>query len=216
MYRPGHFSEERIDVLAELVRQNPFATLVSLGPDGLLATHVPLLWDADRAPYGTLRGHFARPNPHAQLASSPVDTLVIFTGPNAYVSPSWYPSKEEHGKVVPTWNYAAVHAYGPLRLIDDVEWLRTLVTRLTDRHEATFAKPWRVTDAPGAFLDAVLRGIVGVEIEITRLEGKWKLSQNRPEADQQGMIDGLGARGDAASAGLAELTRTHRRARAGR
>lgn len=210
MYRPGHFTEDRIDVLAELVRQHPFATLISLGADGLIATHLPLLWDADREPYGTLRGHFARPNPHARIATSPVDALAIFSGPNAYVSPSWYPSKAEHGKVVPTWNYAVVHAYGALRLIDDVEWLRTLITRLTEREEAAFPNPWRPTDAPAAFLDALLHGIVGVEIEITRLEGKWKLGQNRPDADQDGVIDGLAARGDAGSAALATLARAHR------
>lgn len=213
MYLPGHFTEERVEILAELVRRHPFATLVSLDGDGLIATHLPLLWDADREPYGTLRGHFARPSPHAKVASSPVDALAIFAGPNAYISPSWYPSKEEHGKVVPTWNYAAVHAYGRLRPIDDTEWLRTLVTRLTDREEAAFAKPWRVTDAPDAFVDAVLRGIVGVEIEVTRLEGKWKLGQNRPEADQDGVVAGLAERGDAGSAALADLTRAHRATR---
>lgn len=213
MYRPGHFTEDRIDVLADLVRRNPFATLVSLAGDGLIATHLPLLWDADREPYGTLRGHLARPNPHARAAASPVDALAIFSGPNAYVSPSWYPSKSEHGKAVPTWNYAVVHAYGPLRVIDDVAWLRALVTRLTDREEAAFTKPWRVTDAPDAFLESMLRGIVGVEIEITRLEGKWKLGQNRPEADQDGVVAGLGARSDAPSAALADLTRAHRATR---
>lgn len=213
MYRPGHFTEDRTDALAELVRRNPFATLVSLGADGLIATHLPMLWDADREPYGTLRGHFARPSPHAKPVSSPVDALAIFAGPDAYISPSWYPSKQEHGKVVPTWNYAVVHAYGPLRLIDDTGWLRTLITRLTDRHEATFARPWRVSDAPETFLDAMLRGIVGVEIEITRLEGKWKLGQNRPDADQDGMIAGLEARGDAASVALAEVMRARRNER---
>ena len=210
MYRPGHFTEDRIEVLADLVRRHPFATLVSLGGDGLIATHLPLLWDADRAPYGTLRGHLARPNPHARVTTSPVDALAIFAGPNAYVSPSWYPSKAEHGKVVPTWNYAVVHAYGPLRLIDDVGWLRTLVTRLTEREESAFPEPWRVTDAPEPFLEALLRGIVGVEIEITRLEGKWKLGQNRPDADQDGVIDGMAARGDAGAGALARLARAHR------
>jgi len=194
-------------VLAELVRRNPLATLVSLGSDGLVATHLPLLWDADPAPYGTLRGHFARPNPHARLAPSPVDTLAIFGGPDAYVSPSWYPSKHEHGKVVPTWNYAVVHAYGPLRLIDDVDWLRALVTRLTDHEEAAFDRPWRVTDAPADYVDALLKGIVGVEIEVRRLEGKWKLGQNRPDADQDGTIAGREARGDAASLALAAAKR---------
>jgi transcriptional regulator len=215
MYLPRHFAEDHVDVLTELVRQNPLATLVSLGDDGLIATHLPLLWDAEPAPYGTLRGHFARPNPHARITSSPVDALVIFRGPSAYVSPSWLPAKQEHGKVVPTWNYAVVHAYGPLRLIDDAEWLRTLVTRLTDREEAAFAEPWRVTDAPAGFLDGALKGIVGVEVSVSRLEAKWKLSQNRPDADQVGIIAGLEARGDADSRALADVARARRSRRAG-
>lgn len=213
MYLPRHFAEDRIDVLASLVRQNPLATLVSLGEDGLIATHLPLLWDLEPAPYGTLRGHFARPNPHAKLASSPADALAIFGGPNAYVSPSWYPSKHQHGKVVPTWNYAVVHAHGPLRLIDDAEWLRALVTRLTDRHEGAFERPWRVSDAPDAFVDNLLGGIVGVEMAVTRLEGKWKLAQNRPDEDQVGTIAGLDARRDAASIALAGLMRASRSTR---
>jgi transcriptional regulator len=214
MYLPRHFAEDQVEVLTELVRRNPLATLVSLGDDGLIATHLPLLWDAEPTPYGTLRGHFARPNPHARIASSPVDALVVFAGPSAYVSPSWLPSKHEHGKVVPTWNYAVVHAYGPLRLIDDAEWLRTLVTRLTDREEATFAAPWRVSDAPAGFLEGALKGIVGVEITVSRLEGKWKLSQNRPDADQAGIIAGLDARADAESRALADLSRARRDRRA--
>jgi transcriptional regulator len=215
MYLPRHFIEEHVDVVTELARQNPLATLVSLGDDGLIATHLPLLWDVEPAPYGTLRGHFARPNPHARITSSPVDALVIFSGPSAYVSPSWLPSKREHGKVVPTWNYAVVHAYGPLRLIDDTEWLRALVTRLTDREEGAFATPWRVTDAPAGFLDGALKGIVGVEVAVSRLEGKWKLSQNRPDTDQAGIIAGLEERADPRSRALADVARAHRSGRAG-
>jgi len=214
MYLPRHFAEDRIDVLAGFVRRNPLATLVSLGDDGLVASHLPLLWDPDPAPYGALRGHLARANPHAQLAPSRIanaDALAIFGGPGAYVSPSWYPSKREHGKVVPTWNYVVVHASGPLRLIDDAGWLRALVTRLTDEHEARLAAPWRVSDAPEPFVDQMLRGIVGVELAVRKVEGKWKLGQNRPEADQAGTIAGLDARGDAASTVLAEAIRAWRR-----
>ncbi len=210
MYVPRHFAEDRVDVLAAFMHDHPFATLVSNTTDGLLATHLPLLWDPEPAPFGTLTGHFARPNPHAKVDASG-DALAIFLGPQAYVSPSWYPSKREHGKVVPTWNYVAVHAAGPLRLVDDVDWLRALVTRLTDRHEQASAEPWRVTDAPETFLAQMLRGIVGVEIPVHRLEGKWKLGQNRPEADVLGTIDGLRERGDPASAALAEATAARRR-----
>jgi transcriptional regulator len=128
-----------------------------------------------------------------------VESLAIFTGAQAYISPNWYPSKREHGKVVPTWNYVAVHAYGTLRIIDDAEWLRRLVTRLTDLHEGFSAVPWKVTDAPDAFIDQMLKGIVGVELALTRVEGKWKLSQNRPASDQAGTVAGLDARGDADS-----------------
>lgn len=213
MYLPRHFAEERIDVLSAFVQQNPFATLVTLGPDGLIASHLPLLWDPEPAPLGTLSGHLARPNPQAKDASTGTDALVIFGGPDAYVSPSWYPSKREHGKVVPTWNYVVVHAAGPLRLIDDADWLRAFVTRLTDREEASFAEPWQVTDAPETFVAQMLKGIVGLEIPIRRLEGKWKLGQNRPDADYAGAIDGLAARGDAGAAALADAMTVWRRER---
>jgi len=203
MYLPRHFSEERIDVIAELIAAHPFATLVSLGGDGLVATHLPLLWDPQPAPFGTLSGHLARPNSQASARHSASDVLAIFHGPNAYVSPTWYPSKREHGKVVPTWNYVVVHAYGPLTLIDDTNWLRAFVTRLTDREESELAAPWRVTDAPEPFVAQMLKGIVGIEIPVRRLEGKWKLGQNRPVADYEGTIDGLTARGDAAAQAVA-------------
>ena len=152
MYLPRHFEEDRIEILAEFLRDHPFATLVSLAGDGLIATHLPLLWDAEPTPFGTLTGHFARPNPHGREARAEVESLAIFHGPHAYVSPSWYASKREHGKVVPTWNYTAVHAYGSLRTIDDPQWLRAFVTRLTDLQEGRFSDPWLVTDAPEAFV----------------------------------------------------------------
>ncbi len=199
MYNPKHFQESRPEILGAFMRAHPFATLVSLGGDGLIGTHLPTLWDPAPAPHGTLTGHIARPNPHGKGVREGVESLAIFHGPQAYISPNWYPSKREHGKVVPTWNYVAVHAYGTLRIIDDAEWLRRLVTRLTDLHEGFSAVPWKVTDAPDAFIDQMLKGIVGVELVLTRVEGKWKLSQNRPEPDQAATVAGLDARGDADS-----------------
>jgi transcriptional regulator len=199
MYNPKHFQESRPEILGAFMRAHPFATLVSLGGEGLIGTHLPMLWDPEPAPHGTLTGHFARPNPHGKGVREGVESLAIFTGAQAYISPNWYPSKREHGKVVPTWNYVAVHAYGTLRIIDDAEWLRRLVTRLTDLHEGFSAVPWKVTDAPDAFIDQMLKGIVGVELALTRVEGKWKLSQNRPASDQAGTVAGLDARGDADS-----------------
>ena len=203
MYLPHHFTESRPEVLGAFMRAHPFATLVSLGGDGLIGTHLPMLWDPAPAPFGTLTGHIARPNPQAKGAKDGIDALAIFHGPQAYISPNWYPSKREHGKVVPTWNYIAVHAYGPLKLIDDAEWLRRLVTRLTDLHESFSAVPWKVTDAPDAFIDQMLKGIVGIELPLTRLEGKWKLSQNRPATDQVATFAVLEAKGDADSRAVA-------------
>lgn len=199
MYNPKHFQESRPEILGAFMRAHPFATLVSLGGEGLIGTHLPLLWDPEPAPHGMLTGHIARPNPHGKSARGDMESLAIFHGAQAYISPNWYPSKREHGKVVPTWNYVAVHAYGTLRIVDDAEWLRRLVTRLTDLHEGFSAVPWKVTDAPDAFIDQMLKGIIGVELALTRVEGKWKLSQNRPEPDQAGTIAGLDARGDADS-----------------
>jgi transcriptional regulator len=204
MYLPRHFEEDRTEVLAEFLRDHPFATLVSMAGDGLIATHLPLLWDAEPAPFGTLTGHFARPNPHGRETTADVESLAIFHGPQAYVSPSWYASKREHGKVVPTWNYLAVHAYGVLRTIDDPEWLRAFVTRLTDLQEGGFPDPWKVTDAPDAFVSSMVNGIVGIEIRVRRMEGKWKLSQNRPPADRAAVIEGLSTRGDTDSLAIAQ------------
>lgn len=207
MYIPNHFKETRPDVLGAFIRAHPFATLVSSGDAGLIGTHLPLIWSPDPAPHGTLRGHIARPNPHAKAAAGAGETIAIFHGAQAYVSPNWYPSKHEHGKVVPTWNYVAVHAYGPLTIIDDADWLRRLVTELTDLHESFAPMPWRVTDAPADFVDQMLKGIVGIEIPLRRLEGKWKLSQNRPAPDRAGTIEGLEGRGDPASQAVAAAMR---------
>ena len=191
MYIPPLHQEDRVDILHDAIRRTGLATLVTLTGDGLIASHVPMLLDPDRAPYGTLLGHLARPNPQARGATPGVQALAIFQGPDAYITPSWYATKRETGKVVPTWNYVTIHAYGPVEFFHDTERLRAIVTRLTDRQEQARAEPWAVTDAPADFIDGMLKGIVGFAVPITRLEGKWKMSQNRPAADRAGVIDGL-------------------------
>lgn len=183
MYLPPAFREDRVSVLHDLIRSRPLATLVTVGDNGLFANHIPMLIDAEPAPFGTLVGHVARGN--SLWREDGVPALAIFTGPDHYISPSWYASKQADGKVVPTWNYAAVHAHGTLRAHDDREWLRALVTRLTETHEGQFEQPWSVTDAPADYIDGLLKGIVGIEIRIDRLEGKWKMGQNRTGADRE-------------------------------
>ena len=203
MYVPAMFEERDAATLHELMRAFPFATLMTTSADGLNAEHILMEVDAQPAPLGTLRGHVARANPVWRGLADGQPALAVFHGPSAYISPSWYPSKRAHGKVVPTWNYIAVHARGTARSVDDAAWLRGLVGRLTDAHEAGRADAWRVEDAPAEFLDAMLRGIVGIELPIETLQGKWKLSQNRPEADVQGTIDGLITSGGAAACAVA-------------
>lgn len=190
MYRPPHFVEQDADALLALMRAAPLATLVHRS-DELAADLLPL--EVDRTDSGwTLTGHVARANPLWRSADGQ-DVLVLFRGPQAYVSPNWYPGKAVHGKAVPTWNYTMVQAHGRLRVIEDGAWLRALVTRLTKRHEDTRDAPWQVTDAPSDYIDAMLRAIVGIEIVVTRLEGKFKLSQNRSAEDQNGVVLGLEA-----------------------
>lgn len=196
MYLPTHFEETRVDVLRELIRAHPLGALVTLTGAGLDASHLPFELDADREPFGTLRGHVARANPVWREFSRDVEALVIFQGPGAYVSPAWYSTKQATGRVVPTWNYAVVHAHGPLRVVDDKAWLRDFVTRLTDRHESGRDDPWHVTDAPAEYIDGMLGAIVGIEIPLTRLRGKWKMSQNRPAHDRAGVVEGLARAGD--------------------
>jgi len=193
MYLPAHFAESRPEVLAELVRSHPFGLLVTQTRDGDIdANSIPFVLDpAAPGTPGVLRGHVARANPLWQTARGDVDSLVVFQGPQGYVSPAWYPSKAEHGKVVPTWNYVMVQARGKLRAIDDASWLRAFVTRLTERHESARAAPWAVSDAPADYIETMLRAIVGVEIALTSLTGKWKVSQNRPAADRAGVVAGL-------------------------
>lgn len=211
MYNPRHFAVNDVPVLQDFIRRHGFATLVTAGPGGLFASHLPMLYDPEPAPFGTLRGHLARANPHWREATPELQALAIFSGPQGYVSPNWYPSKRESGKVVPTWNYTTVHAHGPLRVFDDADRLRTLVAALTDKHEAAFPRPWTIADAPPDFIATQLKAIVGIEIPIARLDGKWKLSQNRPAADREGVVEGLRALDNADSTALAELVAAARR-----
>ncbi|GLS24187.1 transcriptional regulator [Labrys miyagiensis] len=202
MYQPPHFREERPEVLHALMRTHPLATLVTLADGRLDANHIPMLLDADRGPQGTLLAHIARANDLARKHDPETEVLVIFQGVEGYITPSWYETKRETGKVVPTWNYVTVHAHGRLRILDDPAWLRAQITALTNTQEASRFLPWHVDDAPEAFLQAQIKGIVGLEIEIASLEGKWKVSQNRPEADRDGVHAGLSERGDLAMADL--------------
>jgi len=205
MYLPKHFEETRSEALHELIRAHPLGMLVTLNGAGLQANSVPFILDADPAGGpGILRAHVARANPLWRETRGDVEALVVFQGPQAYISPGWYASKAEHGKVVPTWNYVMVQARGTLRAVDDAEWLRAFVTRLTTKHEAVQAQPWAVTDAPADYIDTMLRAIVGIEIPLTALTGKWKVSQNRPAADRAGVVAGLNAMGQPQSAKLVE------------
>jgi len=188
MYLPKHFEQPDRNALTVLMRDHPLATLIVATPDGPTADLIPLEFD-DAA--NTLRGHVARANPLWKHAGS--QALVVFTGPDAYITPGWYASKREHGKVVPTWNYTMVQARGVLHAVDDAPWLRALVGRLTDHHERTQAKPWSVTDAPDDYVQQMLRAIVGIEIPLASLVGKWKVSQNRSAADRDGTAQGLEA-----------------------
>ncbi|MFL6579498.1 MAG: FMN-binding negative transcriptional regulator [Burkholderiales bacterium] len=191
MYLPSHFAETRAEVLRELIAAHPLGTLVTSGEAGLDANHIPFEFDPLPEPLGTLRAHVARANPVWREFSRDTEPLVIFQGPQIYITPSWYATKAETGKVVPTFNYIVVHAYGTMRAIEDQTWLRNFVGKLTERFESTRAKPWAITDAPEDFIASHLRAIVGLEIKLTRLIGKWKTSQNRPQADRNGVVAGL-------------------------
>ena len=193
MYVPAHFAMTDEYARAALSSIEA-ADLVSVGPDGLVATFLPLMFDPAGGPAGSLLGHVARPNTHWRATAATTESLVIVRGPDGYVSPSWYETKQEHGRVVPSWNYTTLHVYGRLVAHDDVDWLRSLVTRLTERHEARMPHPWAVSDAPEAYIEGQLRAIVGIELQITRIEAKSKLSQNRSAADQAGVVAGLTAR----------------------
>lgn len=191
MYNPEHFRETRTDVLHAFIDAHPLGALVTQRSRGMTADHVPMLRATLDDGTAVLRGHVARANAvHRELAAdSPV--LVIFSGPQAYITPSWYPSKKEHGRVVPTWNYSVVHVHGRIRFIDEAAWLQELVERLTDRHEAPRAAPWKISDAPASYITRMLEAIVGFEIRIEAIEGKFKQSQNRDARDRAGVAAGL-------------------------
>lgn len=195
MYMPQQFEQLNIEVMHELIRNRPLATLVTLGSNGINANHIPLHISPTPEPFGVLRGHVARSNPIWSDLDQAIDALAIFHGPDAYISPSWYASKQETGKVVPTWNYTVVHAYGSLRIIDDATWVRTQLEALTAQNEAEFPHPWAVSDAPEAFTEKLIEVVVGIEMIITRLSGKWKVSQNQPPQNQRSVIQGLNANG---------------------
>jgi transcriptional regulator len=193
MYLPTLFKEERLPILHDAIRQAGLAMLVTNGTDGPEVSHVPLLLDPGEGTYGTLYGHLARANDQWRTADTAQPALAVFTGPDSYISPSFYKSKAVHGKVVPTWNYVAIHARGRLRFFHEAAELHEVVSRLTNRHEGERAQPWAVTDAPEAFVQSQLRAIVGFSLHIETLEGKWKMSQNRTEEDRAGVRAGLSA-----------------------
>ena len=192
MYIPKAFEAPDTDVMHALMRAHPLGALVTLSPSGLEANHIPLQLLADVGPHGTLRGHVARANPLLRDLQL-LDALVIFQGPQAYVSPGWYPTKQVTGKAVPTWNYMVVHVHGPLRIVEDADWLRAQLAALTATHEAGQAQPWSMDEAPPDYIDTLMKAIVGIEIPIARLEGKWKLSQNQPVQNREGVIAGMKA-----------------------
>lgn len=191
MYLPTHFREDRPEVLRELMEAHSLAALVTFSEQGLIANHLPLMYDPEPAPCGTLRGHLSRANEQWRTFRQDLDGLAIFQGPQAYVSPNSYPTKQETGRVVPTWNYAVVHAYGPLKVFHEPERLREFLDGLTTKHEADQPAPWAPADAPPEYVEGLLKAIVGIEMTITRLEGKWKVSQNQPERNRLGAADGL-------------------------
>ncbi len=204
MYIPPHFAENRIPVLHAAIRAAGLATLVTTGPDGLIASPLPLMLDPQAGPFGTLYGHLAKANPQWRSHDPAVEALAIFMGADAYITPSWYETKRETGKVVPTWNYITIHAYGTAQFFEDATHLLDVVTRLTARHEAGRPSPWAPDDAPAPFIQSQLKGIVGFELPITRLQGKWKMSQNRTLPDREGVVAGLRAAGEHAVAELVE------------
>jgi transcriptional regulator len=204
MYQPDHFRVADLPQMHALMRARPLAALVSAGSLGLYATHLPTVLKDD-GPYGVIECHLARANPHWKDVAESNEALMIFQGPEGYITPNWYPSKADHGKVVPTWNYAVVHAYGRPEVMEDQNWLRRHVTELTAQQEISEVKPWALSDAPESYIEVMLRGIIGFRFAFTRLEGKWKMSQNRSATDRNGIVKGLGARRQDGDLDVAEL-----------
>lgn len=207
MYCPSHFEEHRPEVLRQLMAQFPLATIITSGASGLLAEHIPLLHVPGTGPFGQLIGHVARGNPLWQCGPEQ-ELLVIFQGPSNYISPNWYASKPDGGRVVPTWNYAVVHAHARLKAHHEPQAILDMLTLLTQRHEAAQPHPWQVADAPAEFTNRLLANIVGIELSISKIQGKWKVSQNQPAANQQSVIRGLREQGDDAAGLMADLVKT--------
>ena len=195
MYQPPHFREDSLEVQHDLIRARPLGVLVNAGPGGLVANHIPFTLYPTEGQFGALRCHVSRANQQWRELQSVEECLAVFHGPQAYITPSWYATKRETGKVVPTWNYATVHAWGRPVVTDDSTWLRRQINDLTEVNEGRLPLQWHVDDAPADFLASQIKGIVGIEFAITRIEGKWKMSQNRPEADRVGVAEGLAAQG---------------------
>jgi transcriptional regulator len=195
VYIEKRYEETRVEVLHALIRDHPLATLVTLSADGLDANHIPMVISESPAPFGTLRGHIARANPLLNDIAAGSEAMAVFHGPQTYISPSWYVTKAETGKVAPTWNYAVVHAHGPLRVVEDAAWIRTQLEALTAHNEASFPEPWAVADAPDDFVEQLIGAIIGFEMPIERLYGKWKVSQNQPPRNQASVIEALRASG---------------------
>ena len=204
MYQPDHFRVEDVAEMHALMRARPFATLVSAGSAGLYASHLPTVLKDD-GPYGVIECHLARANPHCRDLAEGGEALMIFQGPEGYITPNWYPSKAVHQKAVPTWNYAVVHATGRPEVMKEKAWLLRHVGELTAQQERTEAKPWALSDAPDSYINVMLRGIVGFRFAITRLEGKWKMSQNREAIDQEGVVQGLNTRAVGDDLEMAEI-----------
>lgn len=210
MYQPPLFRETRPEVLHALIRNHPLGLLICNGSEGPVANLLPFLLDAEIGQNGRLRAHLARANPQWRLLADRPDmpVLVVFQGADHYITPSWYETKRETGKVVPTWNYATVQVRGTARVIDDKDWLTGQIAELTDSQEARRTEPWQVTDAPDAYVQAQIKGIIGLEIDIASIDGKWKVSQNRPAGDRIGVAEGLEAEDNAAD-GMAQLVRQY-------
>jgi transcriptional regulator len=210
MYTPGFNAETDVPTLRNFVRENPLCTLVTQTGGGLVASHIPMVLHDSSDGFGVLRGHVARANSQWKEFLSSEDALAIFTGPQHYISASWYPSKAIHGKEVPTWNYVAVHAYGRMQAIEDPDWLLAHLRTLTDTNEIIAEVPWRVADAPPDFIAKLSKAIVGLEVVVSRVEGKWKVSQNRNEQDAAGVIAGLDGLGTPVSEAMKELVSSRR------
>jgi len=207
MFQPQIFRENRPEIMWELMNAHPFATIISAVAGALTADHVPLVLHSKESEYGALRGHIARSNPLFCETKGPLEVLTIFQGPQSYVTPSWYASKQEHGKVVPTWNYVVVHARGTLQFTQETHWLLQHLNDLTAQHESYRSEPWKVSDAPDDFIARQLKGLVGFEIKIKDLQGTWKVSQNKTLADWTGVCDGLTKSGDPEALTISTLVR---------